>query len=262
MARSIADYTTLSVLMLLFAVDVCGAFAQQLDAERPADRRSLSSQTADPTAPLMSVALNNKVVLTYRGFDDRGAELTLQPVVPFRAWGVPNVLRVSAPFHAGGPGQSGFGDVVVFDLSVLPRSWATIAFGPVMGLAIGDSSPGSSFSVGPAVGFVKPVTRGLLVGAFNQNRFADDVATSQFQPLLTRQIGNGWSLGLADLQFKYDWQAHEWVNVPLGVSLGKVAQLGKQPVKLSVSTTYNFKDSTGVPQFWATLGLMVLMPSR
>jgi hypothetical protein len=59
-----------------------------------------------------------------------------------------------------------------------------------------------------------------------------------------------------------DWQAHEWVNVPVGVSLGKVAQLGQQPVKISVSTTYNFKDSTGVPRFWATLGLMVLMPSR
>jgi hypothetical protein len=52
------------------------------------------------------------------------------------------------------------------------------------------------------------------------------------------------------------------VNVPVGVSLGNVAQLGQQPVKISVSTTYNFKDSTGVPRFWATLGLMVLMPSR
>jgi hypothetical protein len=101
------------------------------------------------------------------------------------------------------------------------------------------------FAIGPAIGAVKPLTPRLLVGAFSQNLFAAHVGISQIQPVITYQLGHGWAVSAGDAQFTYDWERDEWTNVPLGVQIGVVRIVAKQPFRFYVNPQWNFKDLSG-----------------
>ena len=124
----------------------------------------LSSQATDPTASLMAFNLINGVTTSYHGLDDSGYTFKFQPVVPFRAWGVNNILRVVVPYHIDGPGDEGPKSVTISDLVVLPQKWGRFAIGPVMSMSESASTAPSKFAVGPAVGAMKPISKKLNVG--------------------------------------------------------------------------------------------------
>lgn len=191
-----------------------------------------------------------------------GYEFKFQPVVPFRAWGISNILRAGIPYQVDGPGDEGPKSVTIFDLFVLPQSWGRFAFGPVMSLAESASSAESKFAIGPAVGFMKPISKTLNAGLFNQNLFAASVGLTQIQPIVAYQLGHGWALSAGDLQFTYDWERDEWVLLPLGFQIGVVRRVAGQPMRFALNPQYNFKDIEGAEQFKITFTVTVLAPSR
>ena len=99
----------------------------------------------------MSFNFINNVTTAYHGVDDSGYTFKFQPVVPFRAWGASNILRVVVPYQIDGPGDEGLKSVTLFNLVVLPQKWGRLAFGPVMSLSESASAaPRSSPSVLPS----------------------------------------------------------------------------------------------------------------
>jgi hypothetical protein len=237
------------------------ARAQSTVQPAPQQSEDLSARATDPTAALMSFSFVNDFHTSLYDLDDQGFEFRFQPVVPFRAWGGSNILRIVVPYQGSGPGNEGLKDVSIFDLVIVPQRWGRLAIGPVMSFYQSDSDAESKFAVGPAIGVVKPLSKRLLVGAFSQNLFAAHVGISQIQPVITYQLGHGWALSAGDAQFTYDWERDEWTNVPLGVQIGVVRIVAKQPFRFYVNPQWNFKDITGAVKSKVVFGVTLLAPA-
>ncbi len=194
--------------------------------------------------------------------DETGYQLKFQPVVPFQAWGVANILRMTVPYQMSGPGPEGLKDVTIFDLVILPQSWGRLGVGAVGSFAAATSDVSAHASGGPAIGFVAVVSKKLNLGLFNQNLFGSDVAISQMQPILAYQLGSGWSLSLGDLQWPYDWKRDEFLSMPIGVQLGKVLPVAKQPMRFAVNPQYDLKDLPGSSRFKVLFTITLLLPEK
>jgi hypothetical protein len=234
-------------------------------AQAPAagsDADELSRQATDPTASLMAFNLIGEWTTSYHGLDDHGFTFKFQPVVPFRAWKVSNILRLVVPYQVDGPGDDGLKSVSIFDLVVLPQKWGRLGIGPVMSLSESASDAESKFAIGPAVGAVVPLSKKLSVGGFTQNLFATGVAITQLQPIVAYQLSHGWALSAGDLQFVYDWNRDEWVSLPIGFQIGKVLKVAGQPMRLSVNPQWNLKDITGAGKAKIVFTATVLAPAK
>ncbi len=222
------------------------------------DNSDLSRKVVDPTASLMTFGFRFIHVDGYHGNGDESAnQIQFQPVIPFEAFGVPNILRITATSTLDGPGDSGFNDVSIFNLFVINESWGRWAFGPVVDFISERPPGGDSFTAGPAVGAV--LSKGKWTyGIFNQNFIGSETELSSLQPVIGYQLGNGYSLSAGDAQFTYDWKGGQWVNLPLGVSLNKVMEVGGQPLKLSINPEYNFSDIESSSQFTVRCGLSLI----
>ena len=226
----------------------------------------LARRATDPTASPPTFSFINDVTTSYRDLedgtpiDDTGYQLRFQPVIPFKAWGAANILRMTVPYQISGPGPEGLGDVTVFDLVVLPQSWGRLGIGVVGSFAAATSDVSAHASAGPAIGFVAPVSKKLNLGLFNQNLFGNDVAISQIQPIAAYQLGSGWSLSLGDLQWPYDWDRGEFVSMPIGIQLGKVLPVAGQPMRFSVNPQYDFEDLPGASRSKVLVTIQLLFP--
>ena len=110
------------ILAVLFAVSatICG----QEKAAGSAD--DLSSQATDPTASLMAFNFQGLYTGGFHGqskLPDDSWTLQFRPVIPFKAFDHPNILRLTVPYHLSGRGDEGFEPVSLFDLVVFNESW-------------------------------------------------------------------------------------------------------------------------------------------
>jgi hypothetical protein len=238
--------------------------AQSAESERD----ELSRRATDPTASPLNFGLINDVTTSYRDredgtpIDENGYTLKFQPVLPFKAWGVANILRMTVPYQVSGPGPEGLLDLTIFDMAILPQSWGRLGIGVVGSFAAATSDVSAHATVGPAIGFVAQMSKKLSLGLFNQNLFGNDVAISQIQPILAYQLGSGWSLSLGDLQWPYDWDRGEFLSMPIGVQLGKVLPVAKQPMRFAVNPQYDMKDLPGGSRFKVLLTITLLLPEK
>jgi len=232
-------------------------------ADEAADE--LSRQATDPTASLMSLNFIADYTGGFhgpnRGLDDDAWAVSFRPVIPFEAFGRPNILRMTLPYQLDGRGEDGLGDVTVFDLVVFNQTWGRWGVGAVATLAGSDDAP-DDFVLGPAIGGVYQYSKKLNLGLFNQNVFGGDTAISQLQPIIAYQLGNGWSLSGGDLQWTYDWERSRWLSLPIGFQLGKVTRLGQQPVRFAINPQYNLKDDDGLEEWSVAFNFALLVPSR
>jgi hypothetical protein len=232
------------------------------------ERDELSRRATDPTASPLTFGLIGDVTTGYRDLEDgtpideTGYQLKFQPVVPFKAWGVANILRMTVPYQVSGRGPEGLEDLTIFDMAILPQSWGRIGIGAVGSFAAATSDVSAHATVGPAIGIVAGVSKKLNLGLFNQNLFGNDVAISQIQPIAAYQLGSGWSLSLGDLQWPYDWKRGEFLSMPIGVQLGKVLPVAKQPMRFAVNPQYDLKDLPGGSRFKVLFTITLLLPEK
>ncbi len=219
----------------------------------------LARKAADPTASLMSLNLRYTRIPSFHGMDGSAGSSQFQTVIPFRAWGTSNILRATVNYTNSGPAPDGLSDVTIFNLLVFDKPWGRWGAGPVAQLLPGRDGDSDTFALGPAVGFVTtsgPWTYGL----FNQNLFADDIGISSLQPVLAYQMGDGWALAAGEAQWTYDWERGTAVNVPIGVQLSRVINVGGQSIKWSINPEYNLRDLDGLPEWSVRFGLSLLVP--
>ena len=232
------------------------------------EQDELSRRATDPTASPLELRVHQRRHDQLPGPRGRHADrrdrlqLKFQPVVPFKAWGVANILRMTVPYQVSGPGPEGLKDVTIFDIVILPQSWGRLGVGAVGCFAAATSDVSAHATVGPAIGFVAVISKKLNLGLFNQNLFGNDVAISQIQPILAYQLGSGWSLSLGDLQWPYDWDRGEFLSMPIGVQLGKVLPVAKQPMRFAVNPQYDMKDLPGGSRFKVLFTITLLLPEK
>ena len=244
------------------------SIAEELIAPTPSEADELARRATDPTASPMNFAFINNFTTSYfdradgSSVDETGYLLKFQPVLPFKAWGVANILRMTLPYQVSGPGPGGLDDVTIFDLLIFPQSWGRLGVGVVGSFSARTDDVDSHAAGGPAIGFVARVTDALNVGLFNQNLFGNDVSISQFQPIAAYMLGHGWSLSLGDLQWPYDWDRHEFLSMPIGVQLGKVVPIAGQPMRFAVNPQYDLKDQPGGPRASIQVTVQILVPEK
>lgn len=232
------------------------AFADEAASE-------LSAAATDPTASLMSFNIIGDYTGAFHGPDNGRSgdafDLTFRPVIPFKAFGRPNILRMTVPYQVDGRGEDGINTVTLFDLVIIGQQWGRLGLGAVATLA-NDSAP-DTFVIGPAVGGVWDYAEKTKLGLFNQNVFGGDTAISQLQPIFAHQLGDGWALSAGDLQFTYDWKRSRWTNVPIGFQIGKVTRWGSQPVRWAINPQYNLKNDDGLTKWKLVFTFTLLVPT-
>lgn len=252
-----SSYFVIPGLVLAWALPPAAARAQTTPPAAP-DRGELSRKIVDPTASLKTFGFRWNHTEGYHGNSGESAnQIQFQPVIPFEAFGVPNILRLTATGTLDGPGDAGINDVSVFNLFVINESWGRWAFGPVLDFVIDPLPGGDRVTAGPAVGAVASQGKWTF-GLFNQNFLGSDTRLSSLQPVVGYQLGGGYSLSAGDAQFTYDWNSGQWVNLPLGISLNKVSALGGVPVKYSINPEYNFREVRGTSQFTVRCGISLI----
>jgi hypothetical protein len=240
--------------------------ALEAQEPKPSQQEELARRATDPTASPPNFSFINALSLSYqdrvdgRPVDGTGYDLRFQPVIPFKAWGAANILRMTLPYTLSGPGESGLGDVTLFDLIILPQSWGRLGVGVVANIASKASDAAAKVSFGPAIGLVARASAKLNLGVFNQNLFGTGVAVSQIQPIAAYQLGQGWSLSLGDLQWPYDWKRGELLALPVGIQLGRVLPIAGQPMRLAVNPQYDLLPQPGAEVFSVLVTVTLLLP--
>ncbi len=234
--------------------------------QQPTQQEDLARRATDPTASPPSFSFIPDLSFTFSDRSDgtavngTGFDLRFQPVIPFKAWGTSHIFRITAPYTVSGPGESGLGDITLFDLMILPQAWGRLGIGLVANLAAKSSDASAKATFGPAIGFVARATPKLNLGLFNQNLFGAGVSVSQIQPIAAYQLGQGWSLSLGDLQWPYDWKRGELLAFPVGIQLGKVLPIAGQPMRFAVNPQYDLHPQPGAAVFSTLLTVTLLLP--
>jgi hypothetical protein len=198
-----------AVLLLLLAQVAFGQGQQtaqtgESQVDQPADE-DLATKVVDPTALLTSLTFQNSFTPSHWGIDDKANQMTFQAVVPFKVWDVQNTGRVRVPYTTSSPlGTRGLSDVALLDIVVLRQEWGNLFMGAVGDVGVYKGPGVDTFALGPTGGAVLKKRR-WTYGFLNQNLFsADDIATTQIQPILAYTFSKNLRAALGDLQYTYD----------------------------------------------------------
>ncbi len=237
---------------------------------QPPSSDDLSAQATDPTASLMSFQLLDWYSPSHHGIDGSSNQVVLRAAIPFEMLGVPNIFRLTQPYVTSSvSGQSGLGDMQLFNLTVFGAAWGR------WGAGVSGSAPtgraglsAEKWTLGPAAGFVNSSNKGYNFGLFAQTFFsfsgddqAPDVGIVNLQPILSYQLGGGRSISLGNSALVYDTRQSRWASLALGVNYGQVISLWGQKWRPNAEVDYDFQDRTGNPKVTLRAGFSLLLPS-
>jgi hypothetical protein len=247
------------------------------EAPQASATEGLAEQAQNPIANLISVPFQNNTTLGLGPDQDQTLNvLNIQPVVPFRLNdGLTLVTRtilpvVSQPSLAGS-NSNGIGDLnpTFFLVPKLPGRW-TVGFGPTLVLptASREELGSGQWGMGPAA--VAVYTRGPWVAGGLLNQIwsvpgdSDRRSLNQFllQPFVNYNLANGWYLVSSPI-ITANWQASSdrWL-VPVGGGVGRVFQVGSQPVNASLQAYANLAKPDLFGDVTIRAQIQLLFPTR
>lgn len=218
-----------------------------------ADDTDLAKQLNNPVAALISVPFQ----FNYdRGFGSDGyrAYVNVQPVVPITLnddWNLISrtILPVITQHDIAGPSgtQSGIGDITqsLFLSPTNPGPGGIIwGAGPVFLLptATDDLLGADKWGAGPTAVVLKqsgPWTYGMLanhVWSFAGSDARADISSTFLQPFLSYTTADARTFGL-NTESTYDWTGEQW-SVPINFTVGKLTEIGSQPVSFTAGVRY------------------------
>lgn len=260
-------------LALLAACCSVGAAAAQEGDE------SLAAQARDPTASLTAFQIRYDYTSSLHGVSDADlGAVVLQPIIPFKLGEQRHIARITTSIVTHAPNLSGLGDIAqnplppnfiptqdtsglgdtaLLDVLLFDASWGRWGIGPVLSVPTAtDKALGSGkWSLGPAaVGIAKgggwqggALVSGLFSFAGEGGR--EDVSVATIQPFASYDLGDGWSVGLSELTYTYNFNQGKWLDLPIGGRIEKLVKLGSLPVRLYFDTEYNLNDSDISPEW-------------
>jgi hypothetical protein len=244
-----------------------------------ASAKDIANQANNPAAPLTIFQFRNILLPSPDGKTGAANSFELQPVLPigpFKAFPWVQLMKITIPIYntvpgdAAGYGQatgdSGFGDLQLFDLISIKQSWGRWGFGPALTFpTASDTALGAGkWQAGPSAAFIYTGIKDLTAGAIVQNPIsyagsADraDVNQMIITPTFTFNLEEGWFLGLSDYDWTFDWENDGGTMLPLGVQVGRVIRIGKQPFSLSFEVGRAAVRPAGTPDPGWILGFEV-----
>jgi hypothetical protein len=262
-----------------FSGFLCLFFLAQLTFAQEDKQQDLAAQARDPTASLTAFQIRYDYTASFHGVSDadQGA-IVLQPVIPFKLGSLKNIARITLPYVTNAPDfgalsdidqnpvppnyiatkdKGGLGDTAALDLVLFDTSWGRWGIGPVLSIptATDDALGTGKWSLGPAaVGITR--LGDLMVGMLGTGLFSvagdsdrESVSAITFQPFASYGLGGGWSIGLSELTYTYDFKQNRWAAVPIGGRVEKLVHLGKLPVRLYFDVEYNLVNDDIAPQW-------------
>ncbi len=269
-------------------------YAQQADSSKIDGRTgsNLAQQARNPTAAVTQFQVVTAYNSSFYNLQDADqVRIVLNPVIPFKTGKLQHIARITIPFVVDGPDwgslddvslgsspppnyvptadKTGLSDIVLFDLLIFPAPWkgGKIAAGvsAILPSATDPALGTQKWSAGPAFGGL--VSSGKFLGggiiltnfSFAGNSERADVKAMTIQPIGSYGLSNGWSVELSEMNFGYDFNSKSWTSIPLGVRLGLLKIIGKQPVRFFADAEYNFADSGVAPIWTFRLGIVPLL---
>jgi len=233
--------------------------------------QELGQAANDPTASLMSFQLQNFYAPNVHLLpDEEQNTLQFRAAIPWTIGGVNNIFRITTPYATKTPSNAqGFNDTTLFNLAAFDRAWGRWGAGVVAVIPSWEDGLSSrKYGLGPALGFVAQEDWGLW-GVFNQNVFsvggdsdARDLNISTIQPILNVSLGQGWSIGTSEMTIIYDWEADDFVSLPVGVKLSKLVKPGLLPIPTQYQLSYerNLYDNAPIGKDVWGLTVKLLVP--
>jgi hypothetical protein len=224
------------------------------------DAAALARATQNPVADLISVPFQNNTNYNVGFYDNTQNVLNIQPVMPFSLNDKTNLItRTIVPVISqgkmvpGGSSTSGIGDIqftAFYSPKEPTRGGLIWGAGPVllMDTATDDDLGTGKWSAGPSLVFLK-MTKDWVIGVLLQNvwDFAGDGDRDNVNSLLAQPFINynfphkpGRYLSFSPI-ITANWEADSddvW-TVPLGLQIGQILKIGKQPVNISGGAYYN-----------------------
>lgn len=255
---------------------------------------NLASQATNPGAALIQLQLQNAFAPNSHSSSGVGNNFIIQPVIPFK---LPSGLYfenlinrstlpiVTTPDPNGPIGRTtGLGDLTSLFVPVAKHKLSdTVGFewGPIGAVTVPtatDNRTGSGkLSLGPGLlaiaGFKNIFGEGgsMQIGAYGYNTLSvlgegsrSDVNKLFVGPALVYHFGElfgqkGWYTGWTDELMSYDWTT-KTASIPVGGRLGKVFNIGKQPVNAFVQSDYYVAHRGTDPVWDIKFNLTFLFP--
>ncbi|ODA66055.1 hypothetical protein A7A08_03069 [Methyloligella halotolerans] len=243
-----------------------------------AQEGNLAQQAQNPIANLISVPFQNNTNFNVGPFEDEQNILNIQPVIPFKLnddwnlvtrWILPVVYQ--PPVYEGDESDFGLGNFnpsFFFVTQVNPE--LMIGGGPTFLLPTNtDASLGvDKWGAGPTAAVVwtpgKWVVGGLVnnIWSFAGDSNEPDVNQFLFQYFVNYNLKDGWYLTSAPI-ITADWNApsdDQW-TLPLGGGVGRVFDIGSQPVNMSLSAYDNVIAPEGAADWQLRFQVQFLFPT-
>jgi hypothetical protein len=234
--------------------------------------QELANQTNNPTAPLTLVQFRDIYVPRAKKQNGPLNSFQLQPVVPigpFKWLPLVQLMKITMPLVNTNPGpgrETGMGDLTVFDLFTFKQSWGRWGFGPILVFptATRKELGSGKYQAGPAVGIIYTGIKNLVAGAILQNPVSFAGSSSRqsvnqliVSPTLTYNLPDGWFVGLTDYNWTFNWKDKGAATIPVGVQVGKVVRIDKQPISLSVEIGGAAVRPAGTPNPGVIIGFEI-----
>ncbi len=243
------------------------------------DVEELARAAQNPLASMISVPFQNNTNFKVGPEESTQNVLNIQPVVPFSLnenWNL--ITRTIIPIisqPASTPEQSrknGLGDM---QLTAWASPKAATASGWIWGVgavaqldsASDDRLGAGAWGLGPTAVVLKNsgawVFGGLINNIWSVSTDRDDVNQMLIQPFINYNFPAkpGRYLTFAPI-ITANWEADSgnvW-TVPLGLGIGQVTRLGKQPVNMQASVYYNVKTPDFGAKWQLRLQLQLMFP--
>jgi hypothetical protein len=117
------------------------------------------------------------------------------------------------------------------------------------------------WQAGPSVALIYTGVKNLTAGfvlenpiSFAGSRHRPAVNQIVITPTFTFNLAEGWFFGMSDYNLTWNWENGGAATIPLGVQVGKVVRIGKQPISLSVEAGGAAARPAGTPNPGLILG--------
>ena len=264
------------LLIISFLLLLCyTTFAQSNSDSLKNERKKLSQQVNNPTAPLTQIQLRDVLTSNVPGYNGSANLFQIVPVMPIprnSLLGFDQLMKITfqVPSTPNPNGETGFGDIDLFDLYTMSETWgrwgAGLSF--VFPTASSENLGAGKWQIGPAVALMYIGIPNLVFGAVLQNpiSFAGnssraDVNILTITPTITWTFEDGWFAGYCDFDWSFDWENNGQATIPLGLQAGKVISLNKLPISLSIESCWLVAHPNNLPEWLFGFECVLIFPS-
>jgi hypothetical protein len=245
-------------------------------AQTDEQKAELAKQSQNPVANMISLPLQFNFNFGLGEYDRSQMVINIQPVIPLKLNSKINIINrfilpvISQPDVRSESGSTfGLGNMV-YTAFLTPAAPGALIWGvgPAFSIPTGTSPKlgGSDFGLGPSVVALTMPGKWVLGMIANQIwSYRQDSNLSSFfmQYFINYNLPQGWFVGTSP-SISANWKAAEgekW-TVPFGLSVGKLARVGKRPIKLQLGVYFNAVQPTYGADWTLQFQAVLLYPKK